>query len=122
MDERIRTRARKFPVGQTDIMPSILGYLGYDEAYFAFGEDVVTQDKKAPYVVNYNSPVYQIFSDSLLVQFDGKEVTAAYNFMKDSMLHKDIKDECDTEDMVQYLKAYIQQYIHRMKENRLTVK
>ena len=122
MDERIRTRARKFPIGQTDIMPSILGYLGYDEAYFAFGEDVITQDKKAPYVVNYNSPVYQIFSDSLLVQFDGKEVTAAYNFLKDRMLQKDIKDECDTEDMVRYLKAYIQQYIHRMKENRLTVK
>lgn len=122
MDEEVRTRTRKFPVGQTDIMPSILGYLGYDEAYFAFGEDVVTRNKTAPYVVNYNSPVYQIFSDSLLVQFDGKEVTAVYNFVKDRMLQENIKDECETGEIVKYLKAYIQQYIHRMKENRLTVK
>lgn len=121
MDEKLRSQTHKYPVGQTDIMPSILGYLGYDEAYFAFGEDAVTQGKTKPYVVNYNSPVYQIFSDSVLIQFDGKEVTAVYNFAEDSLLQKDIKDQCTHEEMVSYLKAYIQQYIHRMKENRLTV-
>lgn len=121
MNESLRTAKRDYPVGQTDIMPSILGYLGYDEAYFAFGEDVLTQDKQAPYVVNYNSPVYQIFSDSLLVQFDGEEVTAVYNFVKDKQLQVNIKDTSETGEMVKYLKAYIQQYIHRMKANRLTV-
>ena len=105
MDEDLRTKTRHYPVAQVDIMPSILAYLGYDEPYFAFGEDAVTQDKLHPYVVNYNSPVYQIFSDSLLIQFDGQNVT---------------NNVAAPTEMMDYLKAYIQQYIQRMKQNRLT--
>lgn len=122
MDEALRTRERHFPVSQTDIMPSVLGYLGYDEPYFAFGEDVITQEKSQPYVVNYNNPVYQIFSDSLLLQFDGRETTAVYNYRNDRLLQHNIKGEQDVTKMEQYLKAYIQQYTNRMIENRLTWK
>ena len=122
MDETLRQRKVSYPVSQVDIMPSVLGYLGYDEAYFAFGENVLTADKTAPYVVNYNQPVYQIFSDSLLVQFDGQEVTAVYHFLKDPQLQHNIIHQTDVTEMENYLKAYIQQYVNRMKENRLTVK
>ena len=112
MDEALRTKERHFPVAQVDILPSVLAYLDYDEPYFAFGEDVITRDKEHPYVVNYNNPVFQIFSDSLLLQFDGKEVTAVQNF-------GNAKNENDVA-MLRYLQATIQQYITRMKSNRLT--
>ena len=116
------------PVSQTDIMPSVLAYLGYDEPYFAFGQDALTTAKERPYAINYNHPVYQIFSDSLLLQFDGQQTSAIYNFRNDPLLQNNLKDnpglsqyEAETNNMGTYLKAYIQQYISRMINNRLTV-
>ncbi len=121
MDETLRTKERHFPVAQVDIMPSVLGYLGYDEPYFAFGEDVITKDKEHPYVVNYNNPVYQLFSDSVLVQFDGQNVTGIYNFRNDRLLKHNFKNDYEEDDMLRYLKATIQQYISRMRENRVAI-
>lgn len=107
-------------LSQTDIMPSVLAYLGYDEPFFAFGENGLTQKKSHPYAVCYNAPLYQIFSDSLLLQFDGEQVTALYNYREDPCLNQPLPKEDAPEEMVRYLKAYIQQYIIRMRENRLT--
>ena len=112
-------------VSQTDIMPSVLGFVGYDEPYFAFGEDVLTQPKPHPYAVCYNTPLYQIFSDSLLVQFDGEQVTAVYDYRTDRRLQTNIKEVVASEritPMTDYLKAFIQQYIHCMVHDELTAK
>ena len=112
-------------VSQTDIMPSVLGFLGYDEPYFAFGEDALTQPKPHPYAVCYNTPLYQIFSDSLLVQFDGEQVTAVYDYRTDRRLQTNIKEVVASEritPMTDYLKAFIQQYIHCMVHDELTAK
>ena len=105
-------------------MPSVLNYLGYDESYFAFGEDALTSGKQHPYAVCYNAPVYQIFSDSLLVQFDGERVVSVYDYRVDRCLHTNIAAQVPEQriaPMVNYLKAYIQQYIHRMVNDELTV-
>ena len=111
-------------VSQTDIMPSVLSYAGYDAPYVAFGEDALTATKAHPYAVCYNTPLYQIFSDSLLVQFDGEQVTGVYDFRKDPCLRSNIASDAAAEQvapMVDYLKAYIQQYIHRMIHNELKI-
>ena len=108
-------------VSQTDIMPSVLAYLGYSKPFFAFGDDVLTKEKKHPYAVCYNHPVYQLLSDSLLLQFDGKKVCAAYNYQNDPMLQDNIAEETNTEEMEAYLRAYIQQYIYRLTTNQLTI-
>lgn len=108
-------------VSQTDIMPSVLAYLGYSKPFFAFGDDVLTKEKKHPYAVCYNHPVYQLLSDSLLLQFDGKKVCAAYNYQNDPMLQDNIAEETNTEEMETYLRAYIQQYIYRLISNQLTI-
>ena len=111
-------------VSQTDIMPSVLAWTGYDEPFVAFGQDVLTQKKTEPYAVCYNHPVYQIMSDSLLLQFDGERTTALYNTLRDPLLTNNIAaekhDTAVTAHMEQYLRAYIQQYITRMTDNRLT--
>lgn len=115
---------RQEVISQTDIMPSVLAYVGVDEPYFAFGEDALTQTKQHPYAVCYNAPLYQIFSDSLLLQFDGEQVTAVYDYRRDKQLQTDIKQTISNDriaPMIDYLKAYIQQYIHRMIHNELTV-
>jgi len=94
-------------ISQTDIMPSILAAVGYDQPYFAFGEDALTQPKTHNYAICYNNPLYQIMSDSLLMLFDGQQVTQP--------------TEDYPAEMEEYLKAYIQQYVNRMIDNRLQV-
>ena len=108
-------------VSQTDIMPSVLAYLGYSKPFFAFGEDILTQEKKHPYAVCYNHPVYQLLSDSLLLQFDGKEVCAVYNHQNDPMLQYNIAEQTNTQEMETFLRAYSQQYIYRLTTNQLTI-
>ena len=108
-------------VSQTDIMPSVLAYLGYSKPFFAFGENALTQSKQHPWAVCYNHPVYQLLTDSLLLQFDGKEVRAVYDYQSDPMLQHNIADMADTEALQTYLRAYIQQYIYRLTTNQLTV-
>ena len=112
-------------ISQTDIMPTVLNYIGYDETYFAFGVDVLSEEgREHPYAVCYNAPLYQIFSDSLLVQFDGEKVVAVYDYRTDKTLKKNIVKTIDPTriaPMVDYLKAYIQQYIHRMIHDELKV-
>ena len=111
-------------VSQTDIMPSVMGWLGYDEPYFAFGENALTKQKDHPYAVCYNAPVYQIFSDSLLLQFDGENITGVYDYRNDRYIKNNLTKTISPEriaPMEDYLKAYIQQYIHRMIHDELTV-
>ena len=109
---------------QTDIMPSILEYIGYDKPYMAFGENVLTQSKIHPYAVNYNVPLYQIFSDSLLVQYDGEQIVGVYDYHADRCLLTNLAETIEphrVEPMMDYLKAFIQQYIYRMVHNQLTI-
>jgi phosphoglycerol transferase MdoB-like AlkP superfamily enzyme len=108
-------------VSQTDIMPSVLNYLGYQQPYVAFGEDALTRPKTHPWAVCYNHPVYQLLTDSLLLQFDAQQVSAVYNFHNDPLLTHDIADQCQTTELETYLKAYIQQYIYRLTTNQLTI-
>ena len=91
-------------VSQIDIMPSVLNFLGYDKPYFAFGEDCLTQPKKHPWAVIYNHPLFEILSPESEVVLS--ERTPANE---------------EEEVMLQYLKAFIQQYTDRMINNQLTI-
>ena len=112
-------------VSQADIMPTVLGVLGYDEPFVAFGEDVLTEKYEHKYVVNYNEPVYQCFSDSLLLQFDGQKPIRLYDYTRDRLLQNNLlNDHSDDEEvqrMLRYMKAYIQQYYMRMITNQLVI-
>lgn len=108
-------------VSQTDIMPSVLAYLGYQKTFFAFGENILTNEKLHPWAICYNHPAYQLLSDSLLLQFDGQNTYAVYNYQNDPLLQNNIANEIDYSAMERYLRAYIQQYIYRLTTNQLTI-
>lgn len=116
---------RTQPISQTDIMPSVLSRAGYPTPYFAFGEDALTATKQHPYAICYNNPVYQMFSDSLLLQFDGQALTAVYDYTADPLLLTnhiaDLGQTPEVQQMLTYLRAYIQQYISRLTTNRMTI-
>ena len=109
------------PTSQVDILPSILGYLNYPKPYFAFGNDVLTDTTSHHRVINYNYGLYQLFSDSMMLQFDGTKTTAVYNFKNDRFLKHNLKDTQPMTNDERLLKATIQQYIERLINDQLTI-
>jgi len=110
------------PVQQTDIMPSVLGYLNYDKPYFAYGQDVFTTDATNKFVINYNNGIYQLLKGDFFQQFDGENTKAVYDYKTDRMLRNNLKGKVDGQNENEMLtKSVIQQYIMRMTENKLRV-
>ena len=108
---------------QIDVMPTVLGYLNYDEPYLAFGHDLLDSTYTSHYAINHYDQTFQFFQDSLMYQFDGKDTKAVYNFVTDIYLQNNLLDKTDAKkrEMVETkMKAIIQQYINRMTQNRLT--
>jgi phosphoglycerol transferase MdoB-like AlkP superfamily enzyme len=109
-------------VQQIDIMPTVLGELHYDKPYVGFGRDVFN-DTTQPFAFNYLDNVYQSFRGSYLLQFDGAQSIALYDFKKDKLLTNNLlKVQADTvRSMEIQLKAFIQQYNDRMVDDNLTM-
>ena len=105
---------------QIDIMPTLLGYLGYNRPYIAFGQDLFNTPKEETFVVNYPNGVYQFAKNGYVIQFDGEKTTAVYA-LTDKLMQNNILGTVDITDMERQLKAIIQQYMSRMNENRMTV-
>ncbi|MFN7189424.1 MAG: hypothetical protein ACK5VK_15040, partial [Cyclobacteriaceae bacterium] len=64
-------------IQQIDIMPTVLGYLNYDEPYLAFGRNVF-DPKTKPFAFNYLNNAYQLFEGPYLLLFDGARTTGLY--------------------------------------------
>ena len=97
-------------ISQVDIFPSLMALIGTDRPFFSFGENAITAPKTHNYAINYPDPYFQIISPHGYIQFDGTNVTN---------IQGDIPADEQT-DMLRYLKAYIQQYVSRLIDNRMT--
>lgn len=111
-------------VEQIDIMPTVLGILGYDRPYICFGQDAIRTSAEDKFAVNnlLGTNIYQFIKGDYLIQFDGEQVTKAYLYRTDSLLKEDVKNSMPQEilqSMEKQLKAIIQQYMQRMNTNNL---
>ncbi len=111
-------------VDQIDIMPTVLGILGYDRAYVGFGQDALRTSAEEKFAVNYlpTSGIYQFLKGDYLIQFDGEKVIHAYRFRTDVLMKDDVKDTMPQDTlkaMETQLKSLIQQYMERMNGNNL---
>ena len=106
----------------TDIMPTLLGLLGYDKTYLAFGCDLFHTPADSTWAVNYHNGIYQYVRNGLLLQFDPQTArTRALYQLNDSLLRHNLVGQLPQQpQMEQQLKAIIQQYMNRMTQNRLT--
>ena len=106
---------------QIDIMPTVLGHLGYDKPYLSFGIDLLNTPAEETFAVNYLNGIYQYVKYGYVLQFDGEKTKAIYalndRLMKHNLLAKHPKEQ---RQMERELKAIIQQYMERMTQNRLT--
>ncbi len=71
--------------GQLDVMPTVLGLIGYNKPYFAFGRDVLNEKERPALATNFYNERYQFITDSLAYMFDGAKLTAAYAYKSDSL-------------------------------------
>ena len=104
---------------QMDVMPTILGYLGYDRPYLAFGFDVNRTAER--FAVNYMNGIYQLYTDQYVLMFDGQKTTGLYEIhsdMTNNLAGKlpDVQNELELK-----VKAFLQEYTTRMVENNLTL-
>ena len=106
---------------QIDIMPTILNYLGYDQPYFGFGIDLLNTPAEETWAVNYLNGIYQYVKYGHVIQFDGLKTKAVYSLNDRLMKHNLIGHLPQQQQMENELKAMIQQYMVRMKGNRLVV-
>lgn len=110
-------------VSQIDIMPTVLGLLGYDKPFIAFGQDALNSQPDATHAINYlpSSDYYQYLEGDWMLQFDGEKVVHAYRFKEDTLQQHDLcgKHPAQAEKR---MKSIIQQYMYRMNHNEMIVK
>ena len=104
---------------QTDVMPTILNYLGYNHPYVSFGKDLLTTQPDSTWAVNYLNGIYQYVKYGHILQFDGQHTRAVYALEDRLMKNNVIGKFAQQKQMERELKAIIQQYMERMAENRL---
>ncbi|MEP6735974.1 MAG: LTA synthase family protein [Chryseolinea sp.] len=106
-------------ISQSDIMPSILGYLHFDQPYFAYGRDTF-REKTEPMAFNFRDS-YNLYVGDYLLNFDGQRPIGLYKFKSDKLLTEDVmKNNPEVvKTMATRMKGIIQQYNNRMISNKL---
>ena len=106
---------------QTDIMPTVLCMLHYDEPYLAFGFDLINTPKEKLSAINHNNGIYQFVKNGYYLQFDGTKTTAVYA-LSDTTMTENLNGKLESQpEMEREMKAIIQQYMERIKTDQLVV-
>ncbi len=106
---------------QIDIMPTILGYLNYDEPYFAFGNNLLDSTANH-FAVNSTGTYYQLIMDDYFMQYNGIDKPRLFNYKEDVFLSTNLASQNlpKMDSMSRVLKAFMQQYNNRMIDNKIS--
>lgn len=117
------TGTRKGIAQQSDIFPSILGYLGYDKPVISFGQNLFNTPDSLTWAATFQNGLYSYYQGDYLLQFDGENETGLFAYKSDPTLKRNLKDsQSQTEqEMTKKLKALIQQYLEHMTTKELVV-
>ncbi len=106
---------------QSDIMPSVLDLIHYNDAYTAFGRSVF--DTLAPhFAVSYVNNMFQLVKDGFVLQFSNDKPVALFDLANDFHLKDNLitLNPSKVKELETFLKAYIQTFNERMIKNKLT--
>ena len=108
---------------QTDILPSILGWLGYKNKFVAWGNDLFHTSDADTWAFNYIEGIYQYVKGDYVIQFDGQKVKAIYNYKTDWLMKHNLIDKNipEVNVMGREIKAIIQSYMQRLIGNQMTI-
>ena len=106
---------------QIDIMPTLLGYLGYDRPYIAFGIDLLRTPSEQTWAFNWDH-VPQYLQGDYVLHFDGEHAKAFYDYRHDRLMKQNLHGKCDEEPIMERrIKALVQSFMQRMKNNDMTI-
>ena len=106
---------------QIDILPTLMGLLGYPRPFVAFGQDVLHTPVEQTWAVNYLNGIYQLVQGDWVLQYDGQRATGFYRLDDRLMQHNLVgRHMTEQQRMTRLLQAIIQQYMQRMTHDQLT--
>jgi hypothetical protein len=72
--------------------------------------------------LQYVNGVYQLIDSSFVLQYNGQEVHGFYNWKKDPLLQTNVyaSQKAVADNMLNYLKAILQQYFQNLQFNKMT--
>lgn len=122
-DSTLRRGIDDRPVAQhTDVMPTVLGYLGYDRPYVAFGCDLLHTPPGLTCAVSSHNGTFHYVKGEYLLQFNGSRTTGFYRFKSDRLLQCNlVRRSRRWQPMERELKAIIQQYMQRTDSDNLVI-
>ena len=105
---------------QTDLFPSIIDFLGFEEEILSFGNSVFDTESE-PFVINYLNGLYQYTKGDYVLHFDGNQSVALYAWKQDPALKNNLIGQQLPEltNLENELKALLQQYVERLTQNQL---
>ena len=112
---------------QIDITPSLLSILNYQKPIFSFGKNIFEKDSSfVNYVFNDRNGDSMYYLDTLMIEYSKNQLYGIFDYKKDFSLKNNLIAKKDSFPqlpfMEEQMKAIIQQYISRMKNNNLTAK
>lgn len=105
---------------QSDIMPSVLNYLGYQKAFFSFGRSY--KERQNRYVNYYTNSTQYMLNDSLAFYFNGTELAAVFNYKTDSLQNTNLLNKYPFDKEKLRFKAFIQTYNNSLINNTCLAK
>ena len=98
---------------QSDIFPSILGYLGYDKPFISFGQNLFKTSDDQTWAANLQNGLYSYYMGDYVLQFDGQNQTGLFAYKQDPTLKQNLMgtQPATEQAMLKNLKALIQQYL-----------
>ncbi len=107
---------------QTDIFPSVLSYLGYDQDIIAFGNNLFDSQEKN-YSITHHNNIYQYIDDNYVLHFDGKNILRLHT-KEDSLFQNNIMNKKPeiAKKISKHMKYHIQSYFNHLTQNQYFIK
>lgn len=109
-------------VSQSDIMPTLMDLMGYEQPFYAFGHSVFEDSPgySASFIGNKYLYFYEFGNEGYMMTYQDEQVTGIYN-LKDQLQQQNLMDNEELrETMLLSLKAMIQTYNHALISNQMT--
>lgn len=108
-------------VQQTDILPTVLNYVGYDKSFISFGHDMFSSEKERVTVISLGN-IFQIMSDRYSLLYDGEKPVELYDYIRDPLLKNNLVNEQKqiAEKLTTQIEAYIQVFNSSIIHNTLS--
>lgn len=107
---------------QIDIMPTLLGYLGYPRPYVAFGQDLFRTPAADTYAVAYSNGQFLLTQGRYVLAFDGERTVSIYDYVADPMMKRNLLGRVSEQKaMERRIKGIVQSYMERASRDQLTL-